>query len=175
MALPYVSDGYLTKVKGSAPSNVWAVGGIGWVHDPGGFPNGWILDPGGFPSPPRLACGDSYENVRLRESGDIWPLVMYWDAGEWRRLELPGWRGTLVDLAVSAPDDVWVAGLAQGKREEVTLFHYNGYRWARETVHTGQLYTLALVPGTRELWLAGTSMRKDRPPVPVVFRRGSPR
>jgi len=144
-----------------SPDDVWAVGEAS-------------LDPGVSPSP---------ENLRKPWlKGHL--TALHWDGRRWRSVAMPSLgRGAgeayLRLLRGSSPDSIWALGsytqyrrkLVEGKRKWVAvdeggevLLHWDGRRWSRQPLPTGQLATnrrdtfavddMAVAPDGA-LWCAG--------------------
>lgn len=146
VATPAVPDGRLKAIARRGTSEVWAVGGIGGTPDQ------------------RLGVWCGHDVVPPGETG-MRPLVLRGDGTTWRQVELPGWSGMLLDVAVSPESGVWAAGIDPGRPGEVMILHYDG-AWSREYVRVGgSMSGLELAVAGSVPWIVGGNER------PFVMRR----
>ncbi|MBT2229608.1 hypothetical protein [Nonomuraea sp. NEAU-A123] len=84
-------------------------------------------------------------------------MVLHWNGTSWKEVTLPRWEGSLRGIAVIGEDDVWVAGDEKDNSSYVTLMHYDGRRWKRQTALSeggSNAFGLVDVPGTPNRLLA---------------------
>ncbi|WP_127930540.1 hypothetical protein [Nonomuraea polychroma] len=133
MRLPELGTGMLTQILQIDVANVWAVGERGTG----------------------TACD---------HDGHGTPLVLHWNGTVWQEVPLPGEGGRLTGITAAGPNDVWLAGVRDG--HGVSLWHYDGRSWTREAMTfeadlewAESRAALTIVPGTSQLWLAGSTGR----------------
>ncbi|MEU9833518.1 hypothetical protein AB0D67_18530 [Streptosporangium sp. NPDC048047] len=102
------------------------------------------------------------------------PLIVRWDGSRWNRVDPPFSRGVLRSVTATGPDDVWFAGVDADHPRQPLFLHFDGAGWsreygppshpyrdgghpAREELHPVWNVRLIRVPGTTELWAAGSS------------------
>ncbi|MEV4111315.1 hypothetical protein [Nonomuraea sp. NPDC049695] len=165
--LPLVPDGHLVKVRQNSPSDVWAVGTVGYSEKPEFM--AWSYEPW---TACRATGPWTYPFFHYQGAPGFRPLVLHWDGTAWRRMELPDWQGGLLDVTASAAGGMWAVGHDPAHADRLMIVHYDGRRWTREYVRTGEVYdaVLAQVPGTDQLWLIGQAASESKRG-DVMFRR----
>jgi hypothetical protein len=82
-------------------------------------------------------------------------------AGAWIEEEVPG-TSTLCDLAVIAPDDIWVAGWRDINfiERRATLSHFDGSSWTTEDLTEGSACSVRAAPGAITAVAGGALWRR---------------
>jgi hypothetical protein len=138
----------LLGVAAIAPSEAWAVGGLGGTEIPTAVAiqrwdgEQWIAVAG--PSPGTTL--NELRAVDASEPNDVWavgrtssgfgeqPLILHYDGTEWSNVDLPfEIDGVLNGVAAISPTDVWAVGSvgdAAASLERALVLHWDGATWA---------------------------------------------
>jgi hypothetical protein len=102
-------------------------------------------------------------------------LLMHWNGRVWTRAKLGLRKDTLFDLTPDGKGGLWLLSSVSADRTD--LLHYAGERLTRQKAPaksdtTGDLRSLALVPGTPSLWAVGDLIHRNHT-VAAISKYGS--
>lgn len=148
------------------------------------------------PTTPSPGWSADLAGVTARTANDVWavgrystdtimnrPLSMHWDGSSWRVVRTPTGSGDaqLMDVAALSADDVWAVGYSkptaarpQPLASQTLVMHWDGVKWrVARSPNPGRnenyLYSVTVIPGTRELWAVGLYGGSGEPQ-PLILR-----
>jgi hypothetical protein len=161
----------LSKMWGSSPNDIWAVGSGGgldqtiWHYDG----THWSTDGISRSIPPTSIWGFSENDVWLGgQSGLIW----HYNGSNWEeklRLTPPELWGRSIFYSVfgNSTDDLYAVGFIDSanvpQKEVGIIFHYNGYNWNRVDIETQRLHfgMIRKAPNEQNYYLVGFIINDD--------------
>ncbi len=158
----WVAGFYRDPVSSNSYPQTWHWNGNAWdlVKTPvPGNGNLWGTNVGGIAA---LGNGDAWLSGNwLPNAGPQHSLLMHYTGGAWKIVRVPRSIRTNAGLAgidARGPNDVWAVGNAGS---DSFVIHYDGRRWRKMAVPdagtTGNyLDSVAVVPGSKQVWVAGT-------------------
>lgn len=143
---------YLSKIAGSGPDDLWAVGASqdGFLEHWNG--SAWSVV--NTPTRPASVYSYTFASISARSPTDVWvvgasanrnlvpsegsvqALILHWDGTAWSVVPSPDLHadlnGTgLADVAALAPNNVWAVGSTSSNQGQLALIeHWNGTAWS---------------------------------------------
>lgn len=146
VSVPTLSNGSLRSVSAASANDVWAVGA---TYNPNSYPTGPLLLHWDGHAWEQVPAPVSAPLVRViaRAADEAWALadgtdatLLRWDGSVWSvhsRFTKPEpsryFYTTFTDIAVQAPDDIWVVGYrgtSLVSLRDPHVYHWNGAEWA---------------------------------------------
>lgn len=123
----------LSAVAATSPTNVWAVGTVGFEPNPTKTLilhwNGkkWMETPGIPGSLSTVAATSPTNAWAAGGTHDGAALVLHWNGKEWRQTPSPA--GYLTAVAATSPSNAWAVGATTGGNQATLILHWNGEAW----------------------------------------------
>ncbi len=123
----------LSAVAATSPTNVWAVGTVGFEPNPTKTLilhwNGkkWVETPGIPGSLSTVAATSPTNAWAVGGTHDGAALILHWNGQEWRQTPSPA--GYLTAVATTSPSNAWAVGATTGGNQATLILHWNGKAW----------------------------------------------
>ena len=123
----------LSAVAATSPTNVWAVGTVGFEPNPTKTLilhwNGkkWVELPGIPGSLSTVAATSTTNAWAVGGTHDGAALILHWNGHKWRRTPSPA--GYLTAVAATSPSNAWAVGGTTGGNQATLILHWNGEAW----------------------------------------------
>jgi hypothetical protein len=165
ITLPIFENDQILEFWGTAPDDVWAVGGVSGVSDGTGSIYHW--DGNNWQRIYRTAAGDGFvQHLAGTSRADVWfsvhrtvrgDLILHWDGNS--IVERAQLNRSVFGIAADDVNDVWFVDRYGFGGSAFT--HYDGLNWTREQV-TINAYGLWGVPGAGVFFLGSTGQIYQR-------------
>jgi hypothetical protein len=186
---PGGDHGLLASVRGTSPTNIWAVG----TSISGTVPNALIFHWNGHvwkqvSSPDPGSAFSELRGVRAVSATDAWAvgddgsstvvlhnLIMHWNGHAWRKVSIPdlGPESVLTGVAATSGSDVWAVGdSVTNSTANTVILHWNGRKWRHvASPDPGSFNELDAVAATSptNAWAVGDSSESKSPSHTLVL------
>jgi hypothetical protein len=123
----------LSAVAATSPTDVWAVGTVGFEPNPTKTlilhwtGKKWVETPRIPGSLSAVAATSPTNAWAVGGTHDGAALILHWNGQEWRQMPSPA--GNLNGVAATSPTNAWAVGATSGGSQDTLILHWNGEAW----------------------------------------------